>query len=82
MLLHCESLEPPRSQLGSIASNHNVCDVRSSPNATVMLQCHDRSKSAITGCEQSQQNNPYSITSSVMASNLSDTVRPSALAVL
>ena len=38
--------------------------------------------SAMSGCEQSQQASPYSITSSALASSLDGTVRPSAQAVL
>jgi hypothetical protein len=41
----------------------------------------DRQLGAITGCEQSQQNNSYSITSSARASRVGDTSRP-ILAVL
>jgi hypothetical protein len=37
-------------------------------------------RSAIGGCEQSQQNNPYSITSSARASREGGTSSPSALA--
>ena len=37
--------------------------------------------SAITGCEQSLQNNPYSITSSARMRSVGGTVRPSAFAV-
>jgi hypothetical protein len=37
---------------------------------------------AMSGCEQSQQASPYSITSSALASSLDGTVRPSARAVL
>jgi hypothetical protein len=39
-------------------------------------------RSAITGREQSQQNDPYSITSSARASTVDGTSRPRALAVL
>jgi hypothetical protein len=41
-----------------------------------------RQRSAINGREQSQQGNPYSITSSAVASRVAGTVRPSVLAVL
>jgi hypothetical protein len=40
------------------------------------------SRCANSGCEQSQQGSPYSITSSARASSVGGTVRPSALAVL
>jgi hypothetical protein len=55
MLLRCESLEPPMSQVGQ--SRRTTMFVMSgiAPIAAVMLQCHDRSKSAITGREQPQQ---------------------------
>jgi hypothetical protein len=52
------------------------------PILTVRAGMPDRQLGAITGCEQSQQNSRYSITSSARASNMGGTVRPSALAVV
>src|SRR5262249_41862385 len=59
-----------------------LVDVRFAPKATEVLRCREVPRSAITGCEQSQQGSAYSITSSARASSIGGTSRPSALAVL
>ena len=56
--------------------------VRFAPKASQLLRGSEMTRCARTGCEQSQQNNPYSITSSAMASSPGGKLRPKALAVL
>ena len=52
------------------------------PKATKKADVPDWSLSANSGCEQSQQRNRYSITSSAWASSVGGIVRPRALAVV
>ena len=53
-------------------------DLRYAPLATKLARHCNRSRRAVTGCEQSQQGGPYSITSSARASSVGGTSRPSA----
>jgi hypothetical protein len=88
MLLRCESLEPPMSQLGQTRPSRAIGDMSPIPPLTaVMLQRNERQKRAMSGREHLQQNctyktPPYSITSSARASTVVGISRPSALAVL
>jgi hypothetical protein len=49
------------------------------PNGLLVMEGVTRHSKwrALTGCEQSQQSNPYSITSSAVASSVGGTLRPS-----
>jgi hypothetical protein len=83
MLLRCESLEPPMSLAGQTRSLpwcplHDRSSLESGSSSAFLL-CR---RSAISGCEQSQQTRSYSITSSAVASRVDGTVRPSAFAFL
>src|SRR5262245_26769537 len=60
---------------------HTLVHVRFAPKATESLRHGEWTQCAITGCEQSQQGSPYSITSSARASSVGGTSRPSAFAV-
>src|SRR5262249_16954434 len=63
------------------SSRADADDVRLAPDSGAKADIAGGPRSAKTGCEQSQQGSPYSITSSAVASNDGDTVRPSILAV-
>src|SRR5258708_38564756 len=52
------------------------------PIAPKIVHCSDSTKSAKSGCEQSQQGSSYSITSSAATSSAGGTVRPSAFSGL
>src|SRR5438132_240898 len=86
----CGNLRTPPASRGSLAAPV-ICTVfvaadlgrvRFAPKASQLLRGSEMTRCARTGCEQSQQNNPYSITSSAMASSPGGKLRPKALAVL
>ena len=83
MLLRCESLEPPMSQLGQSRRFGDVCDMSALPPTTaVMMQCRERQKGANSELMHCSKKPLHSITSSASASSLSGISRPSAFAVL
>jgi hypothetical protein len=70
------------AELGQLRRFSDVCDMSALPPTTaVMMQCRERQKGAISGCEQLQQGSPYSITSSASAKSFGENWIPSALAV-
>jgi hypothetical protein len=56
---------------------HRSVNVRFAPKATEVLRCRELTGCAISGREESQQNKPYSITSSAMASSPGGKLRQS-----
>ena len=83
MLLRCESLEPPMSQLGQSRRFGDVCDMSALPPTTaVMMQCRERQKSANFRLMHRSKLHPYSITSSARPTSERGRVMPKVLAGL
>ena len=66
-------------QPGRLSASVNV---RCAPESDRLLRCHETARWAKSRHSALQQESRYSITSSVRASSVGDTVRPSSLAVL